>query len=55
VEGQVDEFEIIDALYPQCSPAGLGQRRQEQAREDGDGGNDYQQFNQGETATPSAL
>jgi hypothetical protein len=53
-EGQADLFEVVDALYPQRSFIGLGQRRQEQGHKDGDGGNDHQQFNQGETAPLSA-
>ena len=49
VEGQVDKFEIIDALNPKRAPVRLGQRRQQQHRENGNGGNDRQQFNQCKT------
>ena len=42
-------LEIADALGRQCLLLGFGKSRQEHARQDGNDGDDHQQFDEGET------
>ena len=48
MDGEIDLFQIVQTCHPPGPVVRAGQHRQQQCDQDGDDGNDHQQFNERE-------